>query len=130
MVHSSVPARRDLHTELQSRCEDGAEASDIQCPLWGGPLEVRDAERFACERGHEISRDDVPVAASTRIGIALGMAVEVLDSEAAALPTSSAIARGDGASVGLAERAEQDASARRELASAHVPPGDGRASCG
>lgn len=94
------------------------------CPLCGGPLHVEDAARFACERDHVLTAEQLQVAATTRVTTALWFAIEALQAEAEALRVLATLGGGDGHAE-LAGRAEKDALVLRELAGAHVPPGQG-----
>lgn len=95
----------------------------MKCPLCGGPLHIREAERFACERGHEMNEAELEVAVSSRASIAMWMAIEALESEAEALRTLAAASADGSRYAEQAGAAEKDATLLRNLANGHVPPG-------
>jgi hypothetical protein len=92
----------------------------MQCPLCAGPLRIRDVERYACERGHEISADDLRVTTQARVTVAFWMAIEALETEAEALRVLDSASHPDG-TADLAEQAAKDAELLRQLATAHLP---------
>ena len=93
----------------------------MQCPLCAGPLHIRDLDRFACERGHEVGANDLRVTTQARVTVAFWMAIEALQTEAEALRALAAAGHPDG-TVELADQADKDAMLLREVASAHLPP--------
>jgi hypothetical protein len=95
----------------------------MQCPLCGGPLHLEDELVFACERGHQMDADQMRVAASARVTTALWMAIEALETEAAALRTMVSAGAAGGDRSALADQAEADARLLRGVTKAHLPPG-------
>lgn len=91
----------------------------MKCPLCGGPLHIDQADQFACERGHQVQGDELAETAAARVTMAFWMAIEALESEAAALRLLSA---GQGGNLRLAEQAADDARVLREMATAHLAP--------
>lgn len=89
----------------------------MQCPLCGGPLEVRNDDLFVCEVGHELDDDELRATASTRAMVALWMAIEALEVEADALNALAALG-GDEDAGRLAAQATADAGLLRRLAGA------------
>ena len=98
----------------------------MKCPLCNGPLHIDQAEKFACERGHQVQGDELAETAAARVTMAFWMAIEALESEAAALRLLSADQGGDSH---LPEQAADDARVLRTMATAHLAPlgrrGDG-----
>jgi GAF domain-containing protein len=72
---------------------------------------------FACERGHALDPGQLRIATASRVSTALWMAIEALESEAAALRTLSSLSRADGDAAALADRAEEDARLLRKVTS-------------
>ena len=93
----------------------------MRCPLCGGPLHVEDEARFACERGHELEPTAMRAAASSRVSVALWMAIEALESEAVALRLLASMDGADSGGVARADQAEEDARVLREVATGHAP---------
>lgn len=91
----------------------------MQCPLCGGPLHIEQADQFACERGHQVRGAALAETAATRVTIAFWMAIEALETEAAALRVLAADHGGD---EELADQAAEDAQILRDLASARLVP--------
>jgi hypothetical protein len=89
----------------------------VQCPMCGGPLHLRDPDRFVCERKHEMTGDELRRAAEHRVTYAYWMAIEALEAEADALRV---IAQRSEGSPDLADQAEKDAQVLRDLAMAHT----------
>jgi hypothetical protein len=98
----------------------------MKCPLCGGPLHIDRADQFACERGHRVQGGELAETAAARVTMAFWMAIEALESEAAALRL---LAAEQGGNEQLAEQAADDARVLREMAAAHLAPlgrhGDG-----
>jgi hypothetical protein len=97
----------------------------MTCPLCGGPLHAEADAVFACERGHVLNAGQLHVAGQSRATAALWMAIEALESEAAALRVLASLGSADGGTSRLADRAEEDARLLRKITTGHVPAGHG-----
>jgi len=85
--------------------------------MCGGPLHLRNPYRYACEREHEMTGDELRRAAEHRVTYAYWMAMQALESEAD--PLRAIVQRSDGP-PDLAHQAEKDARVLGELAMAHT----------
>ena len=92
----------------------------MQCPLCSGPLQLDDARRFVCERGHDLGRAELERAAESRVSMALWMAIEALESQARALTIIAGTGDGGGGAAEHAEQAEADARILRQVVQAHA----------
>jgi alkylhydroperoxidase family enzyme len=99
----------------------------MTCPLCGGPLHAEPDAVFGCERGHALNAEQLHVAAQARATAALWMAIEALESEAAALRVVASLGSADGETTRHADRAEEDVRLLRKITRGPVPAGHGGA---